>query len=101
MVGPGHAHIRRAAHVRHVLEMLRKHEWAGLENQDAPAARRIRNEEMFGDDRPECPAADDDDIEVARSSSDGFACAIAGFRQRVAQEASHVIQRERGGFRRQ
>jgi hypothetical protein len=88
-------------HERHVLHMFRQHEWSGFQHQNASAARRIGNEEMFRNDGPERPAADDDDIEVARSSADALAHAIACLLQGIAQESAHVIECEGSGFRRQ
>jgi hypothetical protein len=99
MVGPRDSHVRRATHERHVLHMLGQDEWAGLQHQNAPAARRIRDEEMFRYDGPERTAADDDDIKPARSAPDTLTRAIACFLQGVAQEAPHVIEREGSRFR--
>jgi hypothetical protein len=49
---------------------------------------------MFRDDRPERPAADNDYIEVARSSRNTLARAFLGFLQRVAEETAHVVECE-------
>jgi hypothetical protein len=101
MIGPRHAHVWDATHERQVLHMLGQRKRASLKHQNAPAARRVRNEEMLCDYGSECPAADNDDIEAARSSRDALARAVERFLQRVAQEASHVVERKRCGFRRQ
>jgi hypothetical protein len=55
---------------------------------------------VFCDDRTKRPAADNDDIEVTRSSRDRLVSAVARFLQRVAKEAPHIVEREGGEFRR-
>jgi hypothetical protein len=51
---------------------------------------------MFGDNRTEGAAPDDDYIEVAPPTGNRLCRAIERFPQRVTQEAPHVIERERG-----
>ena len=53
---------------------------------------------MFRDDRAESSAADNDDIEIARLSGDGFGGAVERFLQSVAEEPPHIVQREGGGL---
>ena len=99
MIDPRHAQVRRTTHKRHVLHVLGQDEGPGFENQNAPAARRIRDKEMLRDDAAEGAAADDDGVETTGPAPDGLRRTVERLLQGVAEEAPHIVQRESGRFR--
>src|SRR3989442_15580150 len=98
MIYPRHAQIRSAAEEGHVLDVLGKHERTGFKYENASAAGGVGDEEMFRHDGAKSAAADDDYVEVAPSSGNGLRGTIGRFLQRVAEEATHVVERERRRF---
>ena len=99
MIGPRHAQIRSATEERHVLHVLGQNEWTGFEDENPPGARRVGDEQMFGDHRAERPAPDDNHVEVPLVPGHRLGSAVERLLQRVAEEAPHVVQREGCGLR--
>ena len=74
--------------------MFREHEWPSLEQENAAAVCSVVDEQVIRNDSTEGTAAYDDQIELAPSPGNGLVGAIDRFLQCVAQEASHIVQRE-------
>src|SRR6185295_1378218 len=56
---------------RKVLDMLGQQEWPAFEHENALAAIRAAEPEMFGEGRPKCTAANDDKVEWAQIAPRG------------------------------
>jgi hypothetical protein len=72
---------------------------SAVDHEDAAARRLVREQQVLGDDRPERPAADDDDVEWPAvggwcAEADVYAGALEGLLERVSQVAPHVVERE-------